>query len=472
MKDFSEFLNSSISDELLAAYIDGKTTIEENELIGKTIKEDSVLSETYEIVNDCSAFGSSFDWDLHKGDFGFWELGLEPAVTEEESLELKDDFKDITDNDIINEDMANSLNSEYLVIGEPGENIKDPIFIQQPDDHSCALRSQQIVLRDFGIDIPFKDLENIALANGVYTSEGTYTCDIGKVLEIAGVGMHQVDGSSLEDLMNELSLGHRVIVSVDAHELWYNDSLSGKLKNWLDDVFGHQGGNHALIVAGVEVNPNNLQDIKVVLTDPGEGGLRIEYPVKQFMDAWKDSNCFMAATDNPAPYQYDVSSGKEIPSNFVVEQHFNKFISDHSYQLNPDKIAEIPEYTPAFTGHLSMVGDMDYEVFHKSYQDLLDARIPQIKETVISDATLNQVNTGSVDSVKSFDDSKISSEIDNEENIAIQNSTTKYDDIDVPEDIADESTEDTSDNNEKNSDLNNSHIQNEEFDQLDNIDDI
>ena len=58
--------------------------------------------------------------------------------------------------------MAGKIVSGNTHYGEIGQNIKDPIFIQQPDDHSCALRSQQIVLRDFGIDIPFNDLERIA----------------------------------------------------------------------------------------------------------------------------------------------------------------------------------------------------------------------------------------------------------------------------------------------------------------------
>ena len=244
--------------------------------------------------------------------------------------------------------------------GETGQNITDPIFIQQPDDHSCALRSQQIILRDFGIDIPFNDLEKIALDSGVYTNEGTYTYDIGKVLELAGVGMHQVTDTSLDDLMNELSQGHRVIVSVDADELWYNDNLKGRLNNWFNDVIGHQGGNHALIVAGVEVNPNDVNDIKVVLTDPGTGHLRIEYPANQFINAWKDSDCFMAATDNPAPFQYDASTGMEVPSNFAVKQYLNQFITENSYQLSPDLINIPTGDQPAFAERIEMVGNIGY----------------------------------------------------------------------------------------------------------------
>lgn len=258
---------------------------------------------------------------------------------------------------------SETMAKNYRTYGESGENVYDPIFIKQPDDHSCGLRSQQIVLRDFGIDIPFDELEKYALGAGVYSENGTYTYDIGKVLEMAGVKMHQVQGGTIYDLTSELAQGHRVIVSVDANELWYNDSIKGKLSNWFEDVFGDQGGNHALIVAGVEVNPLNPDDAKVVLTDPGAGHLRAEYPLRQFMDAWKDSNCFMAATDNPAPYQYDATTGMEVPSNFVTEHHYNQFVVDHSYQLSPDRINIPDDYQPVFSGHLAMIGDIPYNEF-------------------------------------------------------------------------------------------------------------
>lgn len=364
MIDFNDF-NENITDEMLAAYIDGNATESEKSLIENSIPDDSMLSEAVDIANDATSLDNSFDWDLHKCDYGFWELGLPPVLNEDDVMVAADSINSFSFEDMVNHVVSEQLSGDYHVWGESGENTGDPIFIQQPDDHSCALRSQQIILRDFGIDIPFNDLEKIALDNGVYTNEGTYTYDIGKVLELAGVGMHQVTGTSMNDLINELSQGHRVIVSVDAEELWYNDNLKGRLKNWFNDVTGHQGGNHALIVAGVEVNPNNVNDIKVVLTDPGTGHLRIEYPASQFMNAWRDSNCFMAATDAPAPYQYDASTGMEVPSNFAVQQHLNQFVAENSYQLSPDLINIPTGYQPAFAGHIEIVGSMGYDSFNE-----------------------------------------------------------------------------------------------------------
>lgn len=235
------------------------------------------------------------------------------------------------------------------IIGEEGMNIKDPIYIQQPDDHSCALRSQQIILRDFGIDIPFEDLEQFALENNIYSENGTYMFDIGKVMDAAGVPVHATTGNTIDVLMKELSQGHRVIVGVDANELWYNETLGDKFKNFFDDVFGVQGGNHALIVAGLEIDPSDPANISVILTDPGSGELRISYPAKQFSNAWADSNCFMVATDNAAPYQYDPETHMEVPSNIYVEQHMNEWIQEHSYMLNPDMINIPDNYSPHYS---------------------------------------------------------------------------------------------------------------------------
>lgn len=256
-------------------------------------------------------------------------------------------------------DMENS----YRTIGESGENIYDPLFIKQPDGHSCGLKSQQIILRDYGIDIPFDDLEQIATEAGFYSENGTHTRDLGKVLEMADIGTHQIQRGTIYDLTNELAQGHRVLVSVDSHELWFNDSLKGKLTNWFDDVFHDQRGNHALIVAGIEVNPNNVNDVQVVLTDSGSGNLRIEYPLDQFMDAWKDSNCFMVATDVAAPFQFDSATGMEVPSNFASNYQYNQFVIENGYRLNPNMIKSPLVYQPAFKGHLNMIGNCTYEEY-------------------------------------------------------------------------------------------------------------
>lgn len=411
MKDINELMARidgfeplPVSEETLGAYLEGTLPDAVADSTAELISSDPGLIQ---ILNDAAVSYDSVApeeatsaWDIYEGDYGYWELGLPPILypdnieTEDERVEkdeLSDgsdslshleglyikNIEDNSDNNNLNTDIMTE-NKKTIIYGEAAENLKDK-QIEQPDDHSCALRSQQIILRDFGIDIPFKDLEQIALDQGVYTNEGTYTYDIGKVLQLAGVEMHQTIGNTVEDLINELAQGHRVIVSVDANELWHNNGVADELRNWFNDVFGKQGGNHALIVAGIEVDPIKPNNSKVILTDPGAGHLRIEYPMKQFQDAWGDSRCFMAATDNAAPYQYDAATGMEIPSNFAVQQYINDFVANNSYQLSPDRI-NVPEgYQPAFTGHIDVVGDVDYETFKANYDRLLERQIPSYK---------------------------------------------------------------------------------------------
>ncbi len=415
MKDYKELINRfynipdfPISEEVLGAYLEGNATPEEISLVELLLASDETLSDSVDLASNLiDEWESDLGRELYEGDYDFEDLDLPPILSPIDLL-LEDNKEDVdvfsvggdrnqpqethslqnvemilSDNTYNSSIMANKGNT--IIYGEAGENISDPIFVQQPDDHSCALRSQQIILRDFGIDIPFKDLEQIALDYKIYTNEGTYTYDIGKVLQLAGVGMHQTIGNSVDDLINELAQGHRVIVSVDANELWYNKTIGDKMKNWFEDAIGRQGGNHALIVAGIEVNPMNPKNNKVILTDPGAGHLRIEYPMEQFKEAWGDSNCFMAATNDSAPYQYDATTGMEIPSNFAVQQYVNDFVANNSYQLSPDMINIPQDYQPAFVGHLDVVGDVDYDMFKANYDAMVENRIPSslsVKEQI------------------------------------------------------------------------------------------
>ena len=406
----------NISIEKYAAYLDGNLPDEEMRQIDAFIENDSDMKafvEADHIIEE----NNDMDWiddDLQPFDMlSAFELpNIDFGLAFEHDLFVDKNYSDVGDRfnaniesilDEINEDnniLNNSImakNTEYKTYGEHSENIKD-LNIQQPDDHSCALRAQQIVLRDYGIDIPFEDLEQIALEAGYYSDNGTYQHDIGKVVEMAGVGIHQMDGATIYDLTNELAQGHRIIVSVDADELWYNDRLSGKIANWISDRFGTQAGNHALIVAGVEVNPDNPSDVKVVLTDSGSGDLRVEYSLDQFMDAWQDSNYFMVATDVPAPYQYDAYTGMEVPSNFMVEQHFNQFVAEHSYQLNPDLINIPYGYQPAFTGHLDTISDVKYEDFRSKYDLLQGAK----SNAVLQSKNFSGMVTALVNDIKSL----------------------------------------------------------------------
>lgn len=279
-----------------------------------------------------------------------------------------------------NSDSAETL--ARMTWGERG-NGEDPWFdplICQGNEGVCAIRSQQIILRDYGVDIPLETLKEFAISQGWYDPSGeggTPMICTGYILEACGIHVEQRLDGTVYDLINELAQGHRVIVGVDANELWADreGSLFKKTHEYFKDIFNGEEANHALIVAGVEVNPNDPDDVKVILTDPGTGDLRLEYSLDDFMDAWQDSDCFMVSTTTPAPLQYDAVNKRMIPSNFAFEQ----YIDANSLPLIPDEIYPMPSVADAYyaDGHLNTIGhdddgnDIEYSKFSETYKQVI-----------------------------------------------------------------------------------------------------
>ena len=192
--------------------------------------------------------------------------------------------------------------------------------VYQGTQPTCAIRCQQIILRDYGIQIPQDELADYAQAQGWFDGDGTRMGDIGNLLETCGVGVHTSTDNGIEGLMEELNAGHRVVVGVDSNELWAEPgSEAWRFFNSIDNP------DHAIIVAGMKIDPDNSANNTVILTDPGRGDAFIEYPMEHFNQAWADAHFFMMATDEPAPYQYNVERGCIEPSNFATDYTVAEF---------------------------------------------------------------------------------------------------------------------------------------------------
>ena len=77
-----------VSDELLAAYIDGNTTEEENLFVEQHIPAEEI-DTMVETTEDCQSFQDYISvWD---GDYGFWELGLPPVLTHDGEINIQHD---------------------------------------------------------------------------------------------------------------------------------------------------------------------------------------------------------------------------------------------------------------------------------------------------------------------------------------------------------------------------------------------
>ena len=212
--------------------------------------------------------------------------------------------------------------------------------VQQLYSDTCAIKSQQLILQDFGIDVTETELVQTASENGWYNG-GTLIQDVGNLLELANIPVTRQDNSNVFNLVNELAQGHEVIVGVDADEMWYDDSISEKLKNWYNDFFGEQGGNHALIVAGIDTtDPNNIQ---VIVKDPGRGDDGKPYPLAQFMDAWADTQCYMVSTNLSAP---EFADGMKNFDYELGHLHDVAGVNYSDFQIFNDISMGLPPFAP------------------------------------------------------------------------------------------------------------------------------
>ena len=228
--------------------------------------------------------------------------------------------------------------------------------IQQQDD-TCAIKSQQIILHAFGIDIPEIILTEEATTKGYYVpGQGSNPNDVGNLLEDHGVSTHSKTNATIYDLMFELAQGHKIIVGVDADELWR--------PSYFNDLFGEQA-NHALIVTGIDTS--DPFDTRVIITDPGTGDIARSYPVEQFLDAWHDSACMMVATDDAPALSY--------PNGI-----YNPEMANFDYSI----------------GHIPSVGNIPYDVFANTVVPRMDDfylhQLPEMPSITDYEQTFDQMH--------------------------------------------------------------------------------
>ncbi|NCD33262.1 MAG: hypothetical protein EOL87_07550 [Spartobacteria bacterium] len=195
--------------------------------------------------------------------------------------------------------------------GAPGLLSSD---VQQGYTNTCAIRCQELILRDSGVELSEEDLMRMAAGHGWYDPEfGTFAADVGMLLEAQGIDTNTYERATIFHLTNELAQGHRVIVAVDSGELWQRNSAYMELMERLEDITTGDRPDHAVLVSGVDIS--DPDDPMVVITDPGTGEVAAEYPLDQFLNAWEDSGFHMVATaDSPPQFALDhVHTIGELP---------------------------------------------------------------------------------------------------------------------------------------------------------------
>lgn len=437
--------NKYISDELLASYIDGTTTQEQNDLILLVFKQNPELFKEFK-----TAFFAAniFDNDSEITNISTKEASIIPQIiigheifntlnlfdhthiNDHSSMvaasnnhhaddRIHDLLNSISENNNHHNQNMETTNANQVI----GENPKDIVSgdIQQHYNDTCAIKSQQLVLNDFGVHLTEEQLVQQAENMSIYHSGqgGTSPDDVGKLLELNGVSCTQHENATVYDLTSALAKGEKIIVGVDSSELW-----KGGLSTDINDMIHGEQADHALIVAGIDTtDPNNVQ---VILTDPGTGQEGAHYPIAQFLDAWHDSGNFMVTTDSPAPLAYnpeminfDYNSGHLSSIGHLSYDYFDQTImplsqhienDSHSIGLLNSDFAEmiygnILELSPEMTDilhHLPLIDFHDIQHNIALNDNLVDNNIGEIEldsQTILHnsehlnpDTTQNQIN--------------------------------------------------------------------------------
>ena len=181
----------------------------------------------------------------------------------------------------------------------------------------CAIKAQQMVLRNYGIEVSVEELTELAKKNGWFEEgKGSAFDFVGELLNTYGVEAVQMRNAGIYHIMHELSQGHKIIVGVD-------DDLSGQ-----DDTnaaFGFEGAQHVMLVVGIDTTDKD--HLNVVVRDPSHPEKDQVYEAKDFMQRWNNTGCFMVATKQAAP----LSANPEM-ENFDYQLGYVRKFADVSSQ--------------------------------------------------------------------------------------------------------------------------------------------
>jgi len=177
----------------------------------------------------------------------------------------------------------NTANADF-VVGNPEEDMAH--WEYQGDTNRCALFAQQFIVEDaVRHEIDIEMFEDIAEENGWF-NDGTPPEYVNKMLDYYGIDNEMSYGNEMEDIIDCLSQGGKVIVTVDAYEIVD--------PNYDSIIYAPDDANHAIEVIGVDYSdPENPM---VIMNDSGHpDGCGSMVPQAQFMDAWEDSAFQMVA---------------------------------------------------------------------------------------------------------------------------------------------------------------------------------
>ena len=301
------FEKKEISDELLARYLENKVSDEERQIVLQFLDENQEDISVLLIAAQEVAF-QEFEKQESKGVYN----------------------KSILDKTKLDDD------TRYMIPDHGRVKIAAESLTLEA---GCAIQAQQLILNDYGINVPTHELLDVSKKNGWFIDQlGSPLDYVGELLNHYQIPAVQMRNANIYHLINELSQGHKVIVGVDVNDL----SFSEKWHQFDEIMFGKEA-NHVLVVAGIDTQDPN--DPKIVLSDPSRPDSQKTYSAKQFMNAWEDSGFFMVATTQPAPLQFnpemkyfDYNTGHIKKIADIAYSEILKRLADNGYIIQKDPL--------------------------------------------------------------------------------------------------------------------------------------
>lgn len=215
--------------------------------------------------------------EIHSIDAGTGRIGL-MTIDVESTGAASSTYADELDN-------FNPANADMnLVSGDPESAMEE--WEYQGDTGRCALYAQKFVIEELtDMEIDMEELAGLAEEKGWFSEDsGTPMLNMDKVLHYYGIDSDMSFHNDITDIQECLESGGKIIVAVDADEIWYGEN---------DDLFTPgDGANHAVEVIGFD--RTDPDEPMVILNDSGNpNGCGEMVPLETFLDAWEDSNCQM-----------------------------------------------------------------------------------------------------------------------------------------------------------------------------------
>ena len=224
--------NIIITDELLALFLEGKTTIKESAAILFAAKDDLDVRYVLE-----SGLDSGSIWEL--------EVSANPSL---------------------------SVCKLYTL---NARNIPVMRLAASSETNDCVVKCEQYVLSFFEKEADYQTLLRESRKHDWLRKDGTPLYNIGRLLELDKLSVARRFGGSLEMLQKEIEGGCAIIVALNA------ESLTTKKKRSTAEA------NHAVVVLDV-----NLTEGYVEVYDPLSSSPTDTYTFSDFTRAWKCSKSF------------------------------------------------------------------------------------------------------------------------------------------------------------------------------------